>query len=75
MRVLELHSQMQKSGRKWNKSGRMRPTHCNDSEMLEQLSCLRERAVLKKMDVLSACVVKKLFLYEAFLLKIICKLN
>lgn len=75
MRVLELHSQMQKSERKWNKSGRMRPTHCNDSEMLEQLSCLRERAVLKKMDVLSACVVKKLFLYEAFLLKIICKLN
>lgn len=49
----------------------MRPAHCNGTEMLDQLSCLRETAVLKKMDVLNACVAKRLFLYEAFPLKII----
>lgn len=58
----------------------MRPTYCNGSEMLEHLSlrhicCLKERAVLKKKGVLNACVVKKLFLYEGILLKIICKLD
>lgn len=51
----------------------MKPVHCNGSEMLEQLSCLRETAVLKKIGVLNACVAKRLFLYEVFLLKIIIK--
>lgn len=64
MRVLELHSQMQKSGRKWNKSGRMRPTHCNDSEMLEQLSCLREResSVEKNGCLKCVCCQKAVFI-------------
>lgn len=64
VRVLELHSQMQKSGRKWNKSGRMRPTHCNDSEMLEQLSCLgeRESSVEKNGCLKRVCYQKAVFI-------------
>lgn len=37
----------------------MRPAHCNGSEMLDQLSCLRDTPILKKINVLNARVAKK----------------